>query len=271
LTIPYSALIRTFNSETTLPDTLRSLSTQTIPPGEYVFVDSGSTDGTLTVLPRPSKLLEFVGPEFNFSEALNQGIKHVSTDYVLIISSHTTLQNCNAIKYALTLLTSDDVVGAAYFSNESSKKIECTLIDRTNFNGFNGLWNTCALIKMELLKRRNFRQEVFSAEDQEWASWLLYSQHKVIARINGAGMDNTKNNNRKAWRSRSRKRLNEYVAIAYFVNRRLLSVFNLFRIGGRVITPSLQVSLRERAFNLVLLLRLLACYFIKPKYRSKYF
>jgi hypothetical protein len=122
------------------------------------------------------------------------------------------------------------------------------------------------LIKTDLLRQRGFRREVFAAEDQEWARWLLYCEHKVTARISGAGMDNTRNVH-----FNNRKRLNGSVAIAYFANRNLLGVRNLARVAYQVVKPTLRLSLTERLFNLTLLFRLGACYLVHPKYKSKYF
>jgi glycosyltransferase involved in cell wall biosynthesis len=267
--IKYSALIRTFNSGKTLLATLDSLKNQTIQPNEYIFVDSGSTDGTFNLFPQGSIIHKFVGAEFNYSEALNQGIRYVSTDYVIIISSHTLLQNRDAIEYALNILTSNEMIGAAYFCFENSGELRYSLIDKNNFNGFNGLWNTCSIIKMDLLKRRNFRSEVFAAEDQEWAKWLFFCEEKSIARFSGAGLDTSENRN--LVKHSLKKRLNEYVAIAYFVNKDLLGWFNLIHIAFKVVKPDFPIALRERLFNLLLFFRLLASCFVKPKYKSRYF
>src|SRR4051812_38681170 len=89
----YCTLIRTFNSERTISSTLRSLERQTCQPSRYIFVDSGSTDGTRGLLPPDAVFHRYTGGEFNYSEAINQGLQHVDCDYVLIISSHTSLAN----------------------------------------------------------------------------------------------------------------------------------------------------------------------------------
>src|SRR5258705_5085392 len=115
MTVSYSCLIRTFNSATTLPDTLLYLSMQTLPPSEYIFVDSGSTDRTLDLLPQGAILHRYVGEHFNYSVALNQGLQHVSKDFVLIISCHTLLSNPFAMEYALSVIQSNTAIGAAYF------------------------------------------------------------------------------------------------------------------------------------------------------------
>ena len=186
--VKYSALIRTYNSEKTLPSTLASLINQTVSPSKFIFVDSGSNDSTLHLLPNNSIVHNYVGNEFNFSESINQGLEYVSTDFVLILSSHTTLMNCEAINYALNILCSNEKIGATYFDYDFTGGFRYRHIDKNNFNGFNGLMNTCSLIRVSLLRRRRFRPEVFSAEDQEWARWLIYHEGKATACISGAGM-----------------------------------------------------------------------------------
>lgn len=269
MTILYSSLIRTFNSADTLPDTLHSLSTQTISPHEYIFVDSGSTDATLTMLPDGYILHKYIGLDFNYSEALNQGLRHVSTDYVLIISSHTILMDRRAIEYALNLLTTNALIGAAYFSTDNTGDLRYKLIDKMSFDGYNGLWNTCSLIKVNLLRQRQFRREVFTAEDQEWARWLLHCDNKKTACIDGAGMNNSRNGN--ATKYGRRKQTNEYIAIAYFANRRLLGIRNLSKIAYNVIKPTPRISMANRLLNLNILFALIVCHFVEPKYKSKYF
>jgi glycosyltransferase involved in cell wall biosynthesis len=262
----YSVLIRTFNSEGTLPDTLRSLAAQTRPPQQYVIVDSGSVDGTTKLAPKGSIVHAYTGREFNFSDALNQGISLVSNPYVLIISSHTTLQNADAVRCALELLESNSAIGAAYFRETCAQTMTYELIDRSTFDGNNGLWNTCSLIRVQLLRRRPFRPEVFASEDQEWARWLLHEHGGETARIWGGGM--TYNNPRQR---PFRKRLNEYVAVAYFANRSLLGLPNLARLVRRAVSPRGGLRLEDRAFNLAVFWRLVCCRFARPTAKSRYF
>jgi glycosyltransferase involved in cell wall biosynthesis len=269
--IKYSTVIRTFNSEKTLAITLDSLERQTLAPSEYIFVDSGSTDGTLDLLPADSVIHNFVGAEFNYAEALNQGISHVSTAYVLIISSHTALGVDNSVEFALDLLRLNENIGAAYFDTynqgEDCGALRYELIDESNFDGFCGLSNTCSIIKVSLLRKRGFRPEVFAAEDQEWARWLFLSEKKAVARISGSGALN--NNPRK---DSLRKRLNDYVGIAYYANRDLLGCHNIAKLAlGVLRQPGPRPRLRLRLFNLVLCFRLIACHFIKPTSKSRYF
>ena len=265
-TVRYTALIRTFNSENTLSATVESLLQQTAPPERFVFVDSGSTDGTLSCVPDGSLVRRFVGEQFNYADALNQGLQDVATDCVLIISSHTALARADAVEYALGLLRRDESLGAAYFCHENSGTLRYDRIDETRFDGFNGLWNTCAIIKTKLLRLREFNPDVFTAEDQEWSRWLLQEQGKAIARISGGGM--TIRNERP---NRREKRLNEYVSVAYFTNRRLLGWRNLAAIASKAVAPSVSQKADDRLFWLILFWRLLVCRFVRPRYRSRYF
>lgn len=260
----YSVLIRTFNSHATLPATIASLTAQSWPPGGYVFVDSGSTDGTLDVVPPGSTIHHYIGRAFSYAASLNQGIAYLETEFALIISSHTVLENTEAIAYALNLLTEDEAVGAAYFCLEDEGCLSHLLIDRKNFTGFNGVWNTCAVVRTALLKKRAFRPEVFSAEDQEWSAWLFDVEGKSVARISGGGMGYM--NPRK---HPLRKRLNENIAVALYVKPEMLGFAYLARVGYRVIRPV--SGLKERVFNARLLFSLISYRFFEPRLTSRYY
>lgn len=180
-------------------------------PAAVVVVDSGSTDGTLEKVPPGAKVHHYVGDTFDYSSALNQGLQLVDTDYVLIISSHTLLTNPDATSHALDLLDSNPLLGAAYF-DFGVGDLEHTIIDASNFDGFNGLWNTCSLIRVDLLRSRPFVQGLPACEDQEWAAWLIRHKSMMTARISGGGMQNPFNS-RRITLSRLRKVLWEQVAV----------------------------------------------------------
>jgi glycosyltransferase involved in cell wall biosynthesis len=230
-----------------------------------VVVDSGSTDGTLACLPAGAVVHRFVG-EFNYSEALNQGLRLVTQPYVLILSSHTSLGSPDAMEYALALMEARPEIGAAYFALENGSRIDHQIISKENFDGFNGLFNTCGVVRVSLLAERAFRREVFTAEDQEWSQWYLGARDGRIARISGVGL--VDGNPR---RYSIRKNANEYISIAYFVRPDLLSwrnILNCVRSGMRL---KARHGVRKRAFYLILAARLVACRFFRPAPKSRYF
>ena len=258
-TVPqeYTALIRTFNSEKRLPHTLRSLERQTRPPSKYVFVDSGSTDSTLKRIPDRSLVHKYKSDRFNYSDSLNAGIAYIDTPYTMIISSHTSIANEMALNYALNLLSNSDDIAAAYFIQVYSSELKFTKIGTSNFSGFNGVWNTCAIYKTSLLKRRNFRTDVFSAEDQEWSGWLFKYERKYVAQIAGGGMsyNNPSFNYIK-------KSLAERLAVAIYVKKEMQELPYLLRLFYRVLRPVSNID--ERIINAKLLCSLL-CYRFKGK------
>lgn len=246
----YSVLIRTFNSEATLPATLASLARQSLPPAQYVVVDSGSRDGTLSLLPAQAEVIAYRAPRFNYAAALNLGIDPLACPYTLVLSSHTALDNGEAIAQALAMLEADATLGAVYFADRRSGPFNVRRIDAGNFNGSNGVWNTCGLYRTALLKQRRFREEVFSAEDQEWSAWLL-GQGGWIAQVSGGGMNYARpgGHSLKKW-------LAEEVAVAVYAKPSQGRFPYLFRVGYRVVRP--RSSWRNRWFNLVYLATILA-------------
>lgn len=262
----YSVIIRTFNSAHTLPATLASLSDQTSKPSRLIVVDSGSTDHTLSVLPPKTTVHHYSGKSFNYSEAINQGLSYVDTEFVAIISSHTVLQCPAALEYAIKLLKHDDRVGAAYFSDENPPTLEHVLIDRHKFTGFNGIWNTASLLRTALVRSRPFRPEVFTCEDSEWSRWLLENKELLIARVNGAGKQDL--NPRQL---SMRKLTNERLAIAFFVKPEMMRWHRIIRVGLGAFKPCLGRSLFWRAVLLITFFRLTLARFIEPSPSSRYY
>lgn len=84
----FSIVTCTWNSAATLPDTLASVQRQTCQDFEHIFVDGGSTDGTLEMIaayPGRKRVLRDVGG--GVSRAMNQGIEAATGEYVAHLHS----------------------------------------------------------------------------------------------------------------------------------------------------------------------------------------
>jgi glycosyltransferase involved in cell wall biosynthesis len=86
--LSFSIITCTWNSAAYLPQSIASVLAQDYPHVEYIFVDGGSTDGTLqqiSEVPRPYKLLENV--RGGISNAMNAGLRAASGDVVAHLHS----------------------------------------------------------------------------------------------------------------------------------------------------------------------------------------
>lgn len=84
----FSIVTCTWNSAATLPDTLASVARQTVQDIEHIFVDGGSTDGTLDLIaayPGNKRVLRDIGG--GISRAMNAGIAAASGDYIAHLHS----------------------------------------------------------------------------------------------------------------------------------------------------------------------------------------
>ena len=84
----FSIVTCTWNSAATLADTLASVQRQTCQDVEHIFVDGGSTDGTLEMIaayPGRKRVLRDVGG--GISRAMNQGIEAATGEYVAHLHS----------------------------------------------------------------------------------------------------------------------------------------------------------------------------------------
>jgi glycosyltransferase involved in cell wall biosynthesis len=84
----FSIVTCTWNSAATLAETLASVRRQTCRDVEHIFVDGGSTDGTLDMIaayPGRKRMLRDVGG--GISRAMNQGIAAATGDYVAHLHS----------------------------------------------------------------------------------------------------------------------------------------------------------------------------------------
>jgi glycosyltransferase involved in cell wall biosynthesis len=207
-----------------------------------LVVDSGSTDNTIQIAKDfevEYQSYRFIG-EFNYSRSLNQGFSCLETDYVFIISSHTILSDPMIASYMIHPLEEDENVIASYVvpsdEREPSLDVVSSRISRLNFNGWNGLWNTCALIRRSRWLDRNFSEFLWAAEDQEWAAWWFSANPELtVVRYEGLSVANRNPKMLFAW-----KLCSDYVSIATYS---LPSHYSLRQCLGKVL---LCVKLRAR-------------------------
>lgn len=94
----YGVITACLNSSTTILRTIHSILSQEILPREYIFVDGGSTDGTLALIEKEISRFSEKHPEIHcrvvhqttkggIYEAWNIGLEHFTSEIVFILNS----------------------------------------------------------------------------------------------------------------------------------------------------------------------------------------
>lgn len=92
-----SFLIPCFNEADTIADTIKSIVALEFPNKEIIVINDGSSDNSAEMLYRLQNTLDFIFvdlPENNGkANALNQGLKYATYDYVMGIDADTMIDN----------------------------------------------------------------------------------------------------------------------------------------------------------------------------------
>ncbi|MCV0382594.1 MAG: glycosyltransferase [Erythrobacter sp.] len=268
----YTAVIRAHTRNDLLHRLIVALRAQTLPPSKIIIVDSspdraafiGLDDATLEIVTYPDT-------EFNFSKAINIGLARSETDNTLIISSHIELSDAGVIERGLQLARQHGVE-MFYWAPAVPPSVPevAVAIDRRTFNGTNGLCNSISMVKTELCIERPFREEVFSAEDQEWAAHYFRERGGRILRISSPQVGYANPNHGSATWSEL-KVFNEQLALGHFVHRRFIYPD---RILARALRGALALSRgrRDRArMHFRFAWAMTKANFVRPVVQSRYF
>jgi glycosyltransferase involved in cell wall biosynthesis len=262
----YTALIRTRDSGPLVFETVRALRAQSLPPAKILAVDSGSSPQQLRELRAVvDEVLDISQQPFNYSRALNAGIAHCEGERVLVISSHVVLGDAGVVA---ALSHQIDAAGAAGGFAISTPGVAWASrrVDRNSFDGTNGLTNSCALVALEVLRALPFREEVFSAEDQEWTRRFLHG-HRDGALV-GVHTE------RVAYRNPHyslKKKYNEEMALAIYVDRSRMALPVILRWVLRSLWAAAKGDLQRATHRLRVATGLLAARFRVPHIDSRYY
>lgn len=102
-----------FNGEKTLERTIQSVINQTYKNIEYIIIDGNSTDGTLGIIQKYNKKIDYWISEQDkgIYNAMNKGIKLAKGDYIYILGSDDYLYDREVLqKISIHLLNNYDLV-----------------------------------------------------------------------------------------------------------------------------------------------------------------
>lgn len=115
MTPSISIITVSFNSESTITDTLRSVSEQTYPSIEHIVVDGGSRDETVALINQHgSRVAALVSePDQGIYDAMNKGLRLASGDFVGFLNADDIFANSEVVA-DIAAVASADQVAAVY-------------------------------------------------------------------------------------------------------------------------------------------------------------
>lgn len=190
-----SVVIRTFNSEGTIREVLEAVRSQRFEDYEIVVVDSGSTDGTLSIVEEyPHTFVDYSKGGFSYGGSLNVGCAAARGEYMVCLSSHCIPLHEEWLGRLVGAMEDDGWIAGAWGpllfgtgSRPAEKDEGVELIDLQRFyrQPNRGLQNPNSIIRRELWEERPFSEEIERCEDQEWACHFL-KRGFFTAKVNGA-------------------------------------------------------------------------------------
>lgn len=97
-------VIRFKNSESTLPAVLEGLRRQTVQPDFVLAVNNQSADSSPALLRAAGATIVDWTEPYSHPKVLNFAFRHCPTEFVLVLSSHTVLEETNAVEKLLAAM-----------------------------------------------------------------------------------------------------------------------------------------------------------------------
>jgi rhamnosyltransferase len=180
---PASVIVRCKNESSTVGRTLELLRAQSVRP-EIVFVDSGSTDGSLEIGRDASdRLVQLAPEEFSYGRALNAGAAAASAPVHMACSAHC-FPSADWVERSLVHYERADVAG----TNGIQTFADRTPVTSVFYQDWQharadvdwGFSNHASSWRADVWEQFPFDEQLDYAEDREW-SWRVMRAGWVIA------------------------------------------------------------------------------------------
>lgn len=181
---PISVIVRAKDKVDTIGATLASLRRQTV-DAEIIVVDSGSTDGTLTLAKRwADRVVEIEPGDFTYGGALNTGAAAAGAPVHAALSAHCVLDSPTWLRDSLAKYERSDVAATgAGFTTPAGEPLEGTYFQTLQDVQSHPLWgfsNHASTWRADVWREFPFREDLGACEDKEW-SWRVLAAGWTIA------------------------------------------------------------------------------------------
>ena len=183
-----SLIIRCFNEEAHIGRLLTGALRQTLPPDEIVVVDSGSTDGTLSIASTFDVQIVSIAPElFSFGHALNVGVAASTAEIAIFASAHVYPMYDTWVEQ-LTEPFEDERVALTYGRQQTppgGRFSEQRLLSQwfpahsTRRQRHPFCNNANAAIRRLAWEERSYDEQLTGLEDLDWAKHVLEAGYSI--------------------------------------------------------------------------------------------
>lgn len=175
----YDVVIRCKNEIEWLPRVLNSLQHQSIKPSNILLVDDNSSDGSSEYArANGCKIIDYDKDDFNYSYALNLGLKQTKSKYVLILSAHCELAKNRSLERMLELFQNHKNLAGVFGrqiptpnSNPFDTRDLLTVFGREQiiYKSYPFFHNAFSLISKKSWEIIEFNENYNGIEDRVWA------------------------------------------------------------------------------------------------------
>ena len=187
--VKYDILMRCKNEILDLPTVAQSIEAQNVAPQTVVFVDSGSTDGSREFAAQSGyNVVDYVASNFNYSVSLNLGMRHCTSDFVLILSAHCILYDEDAVENLLKNALMPQVAGVfgRQIPTKNSTPIDVRDLltvfgrERIVYEKHPFFHNAFSLVNHGLWEQIPFDESLNGIEDRVWAREACDRGWKIV-------------------------------------------------------------------------------------------
>ena len=117
----FSIITVTYNAESCIEATLKSVKEQTYPQVEHIIIDGGSKDNTLSIIKRYNdRITQVVSePDKGIYDAMNKGIRLATGDYLCFLNAGDTLHEADTLEKMVNGQPADIMYGQTAIVNSN--------------------------------------------------------------------------------------------------------------------------------------------------------
>jgi rhamnosyltransferase len=183
-----SIVIRAYNEEKHIGRLLEGIKHQTLKDVEIILVDSGSTDGTVSIAESfETRIVRIPSAEFTFGRSLNFGVGEAAHECIVIVSAHVYPVYPDWLESLLRPFE-DEKVALTYGKQrgpDSAKFSEQQVfhqwyLDAGSLDQATAFCNNAnAAIRKSMWEEHPYDETLTGLEDLEWGRWAKAQGYKI--------------------------------------------------------------------------------------------